>query len=127
MSERNAYMIDGDDVWYAYCSSEICSCYCGSWCAMLGAKTASTNKDGESEKLWSIMQRMSKLETVRKPGNDEGEKNLLSVKYQVFLELCSIQRIYRKYIDRLVVGAIVIMVKLLGSGIARGIDVYILY
>ena len=72
--------------------------------AMLGAKAASTNKRGESEELWSIMQRMSKPGTVIKPGNDEGERKLLEVKYQVFLKQCKTQRVYRKDVDEAIRG-----------------------
>jgi ribulose kinase len=59
--------------------------------AMLRAKAAGTNKDGESEELWNNMHCVSKPGTATRPGNDEGEKKLLEVKYQVFLKQCSIQ------------------------------------
>jgi FGGY-family pentulose kinase len=71
--------------------------------AMLGAKAASA-KDGESEELWSIMDRMSKPGTVTKPGTDEGQKKLLDVKYKVFLEQCFNQRLYRKEVDDAIMG-----------------------
>lgn len=50
------------------------------------------------------MHHMSKPGTVTKPGNDEGEKKLLEVKYQVFLEQCSTQRVYRKDVDEAIRG-----------------------
>jgi ribulose kinase len=72
--------------------------------AMLGAMAASTNKDEDSEELWSIMHRMSKPGTVTKPRNDDGEKKLLEVKYKVFLEQCDTQQVYRKDIDEAIRG-----------------------
>lgn len=70
--------------------------------AMLGAKAASTNKEGESESLWSIMDRMSKPGKAVYPNKDAGEKKLLEAKYKVFLEQCQQQRQYRKDIDAVV-------------------------
>ncbi|KAI9811703.1 MAG: hypothetical protein M1832_000700 [Thelocarpon impressellum] len=67
--------------------------------AMLGAKAATTDKHGESEKLWSIMSRMSKPGRSVKPGKDAGERRLLDVKYRVFLEQCHTQQAYRREVD----------------------------
>ncbi|CAK4030485.1 sugar kinase [Lecanosticta acicola] len=67
--------------------------------AMLGAKAASTDKEGKSEPLWDIMDRMSKPGKAIYPNKDEGEKKLLQAKYKVFLEQCEQQRTYRKNID----------------------------
>ncbi|GAB7351454.1 hypothetical protein MBLNU459_g2116t1 [Dothideomycetes sp. NU459] len=67
--------------------------------AMLGAKAASTDKDGKSEPLWDIMCRMSKPGKAVHPGTDASEKKLLAAKYKVFLEQCEQQRTFRKDID----------------------------
>ncbi|KAK5118118.1 hypothetical protein LTR62_004165 [Meristemomyces frigidus] len=67
--------------------------------AMLGAKAASTNKEGVSEPLWDIMDRMSKPGKAVHPNKDPGEKKLLAAKYKVFLEQCEQQRTFRKEID----------------------------
>jgi len=72
--------------------------------AMLGAKAASADKDGKTEALWSIMDRMSKPGKLTEPGTNESEKKLLGIKYQVFLEQCSTQQTYRKNIDDALVG-----------------------
>lgn len=66
--------------------------------AMLGAKAAS-DKDGKTEDLWNIMNRMSKPGTLTKANSDEGLKRLLKVKYKVFLEQCHLQQTYRKLVD----------------------------
>ncbi|WPG98837.1 putative sugar kinase [Acrodontium crateriforme] len=67
--------------------------------AMLGVRAASTDKNGNSEDLWSIMDRMSKPGKAVYPNKDEGEKKLLAAKYKIFLEQCQQQREYRKDID----------------------------
>lgn len=67
--------------------------------AMLGVKAASQDKEGKSEPLWDIMDRMSKPGKVVYPGKDASEKKLLSAKYKIFLEQCEQQRVYRKDID----------------------------
>ncbi|PMD13946.1 Pentulose kinase [Hyaloscypha hepaticicola] len=67
--------------------------------AMLGAKAASADKDGKTEDLWSIMDRMSKPGKITRPGKNENEKKLLDVKYKVFLEQCRTQQEYRKSVD----------------------------
>jgi len=72
--------------------------------AMLGAKAASTDKEGKSEPLWDIMDRMSKPGKAVYPNKDEGEKKLLHAKYKVFLEQCEQQRQFRKEIDDAIEG-----------------------
>jgi FGGY-family pentulose kinase len=72
--------------------------------AMLGAKAASTDKDGNSEPLWDIMDRMSKPGKAVYPNKDAGEKKLLQAKYKVFLKQCEEQRQYRKDIDEAISG-----------------------
>jgi FGGY-family pentulose kinase len=51
--------------------------------AMLGAKAASVNEQGETEGLWTIMDRMSQSGRVVYPTNDESEKKLLKAKFDV--------------------------------------------
>jgi FGGY-family pentulose kinase len=72
--------------------------------AMLGAKAASADRDGKTEELWSIMDRMSKPGRVTKPGKVAGEKKLLDVKYKVFLEQCRTQQEYRKSVNTAIEG-----------------------
>ena len=72
--------------------------------AMLGAKAASADKDGKTEELWSIMDRMSKPGRLTRPGKDANEKKLLDVKYKVFLEQCVTQQSYRKEVDDAISG-----------------------
>ncbi|KAF2500252.1 Pentulose kinase [Lophium mytilinum] len=72
--------------------------------AMLGAKAASTNKEGKSEPLWNIMDRYSKAGKMVKPTTDEKLKKLLHAKYKVFLEQCESQQRYRKDVDEAVAG-----------------------
>lgn len=67
--------------------------------AMLGAKAASADRDGKTENLWSIMDRMSKPGRLVKPGKDEDEKKLFEAKYGVFLDQCRTQQEYRKRVD----------------------------
>jgi FGGY-family pentulose kinase len=67
--------------------------------AMLGAKAASADKDGNTEPLWDIMDRMSKPGKVVWSRGDPAEKKLLDVKYKVFLEQCRVQQEYRKLVD----------------------------
>lgn len=67
--------------------------------AMLGAKAASTDKEGKSEPLWDIMDRMSKPGKAVYPNKDAGEKKLLQAKYKIFLEQCAQQQQYRKDIN----------------------------
>ncbi|KAK2810431.1 hypothetical protein FQN50_002920 [Emmonsiellopsis sp. PD_5] len=68
--------------------------------AMLGAKAASADKDGKTEDLWDIMDRMSKPGKAVQPSGDRHEKALLEVKYKVFLEQCYKQQEYRKDVDK---------------------------
>lgn len=70
--------------------------------AMLGAKAASADKDGKTEPLWDIMDRMSKPGKAVYPTEDWREKELLNAKYKVFLEQCYNQMAYRKAIDDVV-------------------------
>ncbi|EON67794.1 hypothetical protein W97_07049 [Coniosporium apollinis CBS 100218] len=72
--------------------------------AMLGAKAASTDKDGNSEPLWNIMDRFSKPGKAVQPTKNEIEKKLLAAKYKVFLEQCESQQRYRREIDEAVKG-----------------------
>ena len=74
--------------------------------AMLGAKAASAanSKDGKTEDLWSIMDRMSKPGKMVRPTATEGVKELLGVKYKVFLEQCERQQVFRKMVDEVTVG-----------------------
>ncbi|MCJ1306841.1 hypothetical protein MMC25_000484 [Agyrium rufum] len=67
--------------------------------AMLGAKAASADKNGKTEPLWDIMDRMSKPGKAVYPTKDVHEKELLKVKYGVFLEQCKSQQLYRKNVD----------------------------
>ncbi|KAJ5632235.1 sugar kinase [Penicillium lividum] len=70
--------------------------------AMLGAKAASTDKEGKTEDLWVIMDRMSKPGRKVMPTVDTKEKALLQAKYQVFLEQCFKQQKYRQMVDEAV-------------------------
>ncbi|KAL4812625.1 FGGY family of carbohydrate kinase [Aspergillus spinulosporus] len=70
--------------------------------AMLGAKAASADPEGNTEDLWSIMDRMSKPGRRILPTDDENEKALLEVKYKVFLEQCYQQKRYRALVDEAV-------------------------
>lgn len=70
--------------------------------AMLGAKAASADKDGKTEPLWDIMDRMSKPGKAVAPTSDPHEKELLAVKYKVFLEQCNSQQVYRREVDDVV-------------------------
>ena len=72
--------------------------------AMLGAKAASTDKDGNSEPLWDIMDRLSKPGKTVKPLADKTVKKLLDAKYKVFLELCEGQQRYRNEVDAAIAG-----------------------
>ena len=72
--------------------------------AMLGAKAASTDKDGNSEPLWDIMDRFSKPGKTVKPIADKNVKKLLEAKYKVFLEQIEGQQRYRNEVDAAVEG-----------------------
>ena len=67
--------------------------------AMLGAKAASADKNGKTEPLWDIMDRMSKPGKTVSPTSDPHEKELLAVKYKVFMEQCEGQQKYRSNVD----------------------------
>ena len=69
---------------------------------MLGAKAASADKSGKTEALWDIMDRMSKPGRAVVPTSDPHEKELLAVKYKVFLEQCQSQQEYRRDVDDVV-------------------------
>lgn len=70
--------------------------------AMLGAKAASADENGKTEALWDIMNRMSKPARAVMPTTDPHEKELLAVKYKVFLDQCHSQRKYRQNVDDVV-------------------------
>lgn len=72
--------------------------------AMLGAKAASADKDGKTEDLWSIMDRMSKPGKAVFPSEDKHELALLKAKYKVFLEQCESQRRFRSDVDKAIDG-----------------------
>ena len=72
--------------------------------AMLGAKAASADREGKTEALWGIMDRMSKPGKVVRPGKNANEKKLLDVKYKVFLEQCKTQQVYRKDVNEAIEG-----------------------
>ncbi|KAF2205009.1 Pentulose kinase [Delitschia confertaspora ATCC 74209] len=72
--------------------------------AMLGAKAASTDKEGKSEPLWDIMNRFSKVGKTVKPSTDPVLKRLLQAKYTVFLEQCESQGRYRREVDEAIRG-----------------------
>lgn len=72
--------------------------------AMLGAKAATADAQGNTEGLWSVMTRMSKPGTVVTPQTDPGQRRLLQVKYQVFLEQAEKQQAYRRMVDGAVTG-----------------------
>ncbi|KAG9244246.1 hypothetical protein BJ878DRAFT_507113 [Calycina marina] len=72
--------------------------------AMLGVKAASVDREGKTEALWSIMDRMSKPGRVTRPGKDKNEKQLLDIKYKVFLEQCATQQTYRNSVDEVIAG-----------------------
>ncbi|KAK4175426.1 Nup93/Nic96-domain-containing protein [Triangularia setosa] len=73
--------------------------------AMLGAKAASADKNGKTEPLWDIMDRMSKPGKVVWSSGDPAEKKLLDAKYEVFLDQCRTQQEYRKKIDEALKGS----------------------
>lgn len=73
--------------------------------AMLGAKAASAKKDGTTEPLWNIMDRMSKPGKVVWTRGDPAEKKLLDAKYEIFLDQCRTQQDYRKKVDEALKGS----------------------
>ncbi|KAI1083831.1 Pentulose kinase [Whalleya microplaca] len=72
--------------------------------AMLGAKAASADANGNTENLWSIMDRMSKPGRLVKPGTNASEKKLFEAKYQVFLKQADTQQQYRRDVDDAITG-----------------------
>jgi len=68
--------------------------------AMLAAKAATIDCDGNTEEVWSIMNRLGKPGRLFTPTDDEEMKKLLAVKYQVFLEQCERQRVFRSMVDK---------------------------
>ncbi|KAK4121792.1 Pentulose kinase [Parathielavia appendiculata] len=73
--------------------------------AMLGAKAASADKDGKTQSLWDIMDRMSKPGKVVWSKGDSAEKKLLDAKYEVFLDQCRTQQEYRRKVDEALKGS----------------------
>ncbi|KAG7294295.1 hypothetical protein NEMBOFW57_004366 [Staphylotrichum longicolle] len=73
--------------------------------AMLGAKAASADQDGNTEPLWNIMDRMSKPGKVVWSRGDPAEKKLLDAKYEVFLDQCRTQQEYRRKVDEALKGS----------------------
>ncbi|KAI5820574.1 FGGY family of carbohydrate kinase [Pyronema omphalodes] len=67
--------------------------------AMLGAKAATEDENGNTEGLWTIMARMSQSGKVVLPTDDENEKRLLGAKYKIFLQMAEAQQAYRKSVD----------------------------
>ena len=67
--------------------------------AMLGAKAASADREGKTEDLWNIMDRMSKPGRAVYPSTDQHELKLLQAKYRVFQEQCESQRRFRRDVD----------------------------
>lgn len=70
--------------------------------AMLGAKAASVDMEGETTDLLEIMDRMSKPGKTSHPTKDLYEKSLLSAKYRIHLDQCHRQLEYRKTVDEVV-------------------------
>ena len=68
--------------------------------AILAAKAATTDCDGNTEDIWSVMKHLGKPGRLFEPNDDEGMKNLLAVKYKVFLEQCERQRVFRSMVDQ---------------------------
>ena len=63
------------------------------------AKAASADKEGKTEDLWSIMDRMSKPGKIVEPSTDKHELALFQAKYKVFLEQCESQMRFRNEVD----------------------------
>lgn len=72
--------------------------------AMLGVKAASTDKNGKSEPLWNIMDRLSKPGKAVHPTTDAMEMALLREKYKVFLQQCEQQQQWRTSVDEAIKG-----------------------
>ncbi|PUU72171.1 hypothetical protein B9Z19DRAFT_1012454 [Tuber borchii] len=67
--------------------------------AMLGAKAASVDSEGNTESLWTIMDRMSKPGKTIHPTENANEKRLLGAKYEVFLQMSKAQQTYRDTVN----------------------------
>lgn len=74
--------------------------------AMLGAKAASADQQGNTEPLWDIMDRMSKPGKTVWADPHVAKQKLLEAKYEVFLEQCHTQRNYRKKVDAALQGVV---------------------
>jgi ribulose kinase len=73
--------------------------------ALLGIKASTTNEEGESEGLWAVMSRLNQPGNVCEP--ELGSKDLLDVKYRVFLEQCERQRVFRQWVDEVTIPNII--------------------
>ncbi|CAZ80097.1 unnamed protein product [Tuber melanosporum] len=67
--------------------------------AMLGAKAASVDSEGNTESLWAIMDRMSKPGRTIYPTENANERKLLGAKYEVFLHMSKAQQTYRDMVN----------------------------
>ncbi|KUJ15478.1 Pentulose kinase [Mollisia scopiformis] len=74
---------------------------CGA--ALLAAKASTVEQNGNTEDLWTVIQRLSKSGELVRPSDDEDVRALLDVKYQVFLEQCERQRVFRASVDKVTV------------------------
>ena len=72
--------------------------------AMLGVKAASSDKNGNTEPLWHIMDRMSKPGKAILPSEDKYERALLKEKYRVCLIQCQEQQDWRRSVDGVIEG-----------------------
>ncbi|KAL9055085.1 MAG: hypothetical protein Q9162_003755 [Coniocarpon cinnabarinum] len=72
--------------------------------AMLAVKAASVDKEGKSEPLWNIMDRMSKPGKAIHPTKDAVEKSLIMAKYKIFLQQCTQQQEWRNSINSSIEG-----------------------
>ncbi|RAL61737.1 hypothetical protein DID88_002805 [Monilinia fructigena] len=104
MPEQNPHGTYGDHLCYAVLIPRYVHAAVVHGAAMLGAKAASADKEGKTEELWSIMDRMSKPGKITRPGKNANEKKLLDVKYKVFLEQCKTQQVYRDQVDEAIEG-----------------------
>jgi ribulose kinase len=68
--------------------------------ATLAVKAATMDRNGNTEGIWSVMKRLGKPGKLFEPIDDEDMKNLLDVKYKVFLEQCERQQVFRNMVDQ---------------------------
>jgi ribulose kinase len=68
--------------------------------AILAAKASTMDAEGNTENIWSVMQRLSKSGLFIAPEDNADIRALLKVKYQVFLEQCARQQVFREMVDR---------------------------